>query len=358
MKMPSQKTQMDQAYQHLKGTFFGLLFLLQILYSSIIISVMRYTHHQIILALSLLPGVVRRTLNRCLIPYRKILTNEYVQIETLLRLVNKLAKTNARIKPVDEVTLKNALYKAGRILEKQESMGITAISLYDYLYPENFLALGSDAPVLFFAKGNTMLLRKPCKFITVIGSRKISDYAARVGTRLAQILAEKEYVIVGGLAVGSDTCGHKGAMETGYTIAVMPCGLDMVVPSENTGLFLQMIDNGSLAISEYPIGHAPTKAPYVERDRLQAGIADGLIVLETSEDGGTMYAVKKAAELHRPIGCLSPDIVEQPGNQMIIDQYGAVTINTQEDIDAFVRSLPKREHSVRGTILVEQSKLF
>ena len=356
--MPSQKTQMDQAYQHLKGTFFGLLFLLQILYSSIIISVMRYTHHQIILALSLLPGVVRRTLNRCLIPYRKILTNEYVQIETLLRLVNKLAKTNARIKPVDEVTLKNALYKAGRILEKQESMGITAISLYDYLYPENFLALGSDAPVLFFAKGNTMLLRKPCKFITVIGSRKISDYAARVGTRLAHILAEKEYVIVGGLAVGSDTCGHKGAMETGYTIAVMPCGLDMVVPSENTGLFLQMIDNGSLAISEYPIGHAPTKAPYVERDRLQAGIADGLIVLETSEDGGTMYAVKKAAELHRPIGCLSPDIVEQPGNQMIIDQYGAVTINTQEDIDAFVRSLPKREHSVKGTILVEQSKLF
>ncbi len=265
---------------------------------------------------------------------------------------------NTRINPVDEVTLKKALYKAGCILEKQESMGITAISLYDYLYPENFRALGSDAPVLFFAKGNTMLLRKPCKFITVIGSRKISDYATRVGTRLAHILAEKEYVIVGGLAVGSDACGHKGAMETGYTIAVMPCGLDMVVPSENTGLFLQMIDNGSLAISEYPIGHAPTKATYVERDRLQAGIADGLIVLETSEDGGTMHAVRKAAELHRPIGCLSPDMVEQAGNQMLIKQYDAVPISTQEDIDAFVRSFPKREHSVKGSILVEQSKLF
>ena len=297
-------------------------------------------------------------MNRCLIPYKKILTNGYIQIETLLRLVNELAKVNSRIKPVNEVTLKNALYKAVRILEKQESMGITAISLYDYLYPENFRALGSDAPVLFFAKGNTMLLRKPCKFIAVIGSRKISDYAARVGTRLAHILAEKDYVIVGGLAVGSDTCGHKGAMETGYTIAVMPCGLDMVVPSENTGLFLQMIDNGSLAISEYPIGHAPTKASYVERDRLQAGIADGLIVLEASEDGGTMHAVRKAAELQRPIGCLSPDIVEQPGNQMLIDQYDAVTINTQDDIDAFVRSLPKREHSIKGSILVEQSKLF
>lgn len=265
---------------------------------------------------------------------------------------------NTRIKPVDEVTLKNVLHKAGRILEKQESIGITAISLYDYLYPENFRPLGSDAPVLFFAKGNTMLLRKPCKFITIIGSRKIADYAARVGTRLAHILADKEFVIVGGLAFGSDTCGHRGAMETGYTIAVMPCGLDMVVPSENTGLFLQMIDNGSLAISEYPIGNAPTKASYVERDRLQAGIADGLIVLETSEDGGTMHAVRKAAELQRPIGCLSPDIVEQPGNQMLIDQYSAVAINTQEDIDAFVRSLPKREHSVKGSILVEQSKLF
>ena len=319
---------------------------------------MRYTHHQIILALSLLPGVGRRTLNRFLIPYRKILINGYVQIETLLRLVNELAKTNPRINPVGEVTLKNALYKAGRILEKQESMGITAVSLYDYLYPENFRALGSDAPVLFFTKGNTMLLRKPCKFITIIGSRKISDYAARVGTRLAHILAEKEYVIVGGLATGSDTCGHKGAMETGYTIAVMPCGLDMVVPSENTGLFLQMIDNGSLAISEYPIGHVPTKATYVERDRLQAGIADGLIVLETSEDGGTMHAVRKAAELHRPIGCLSPDIVGLTGNQMLIDQYGAMPINTQDDIDAFVRTLPKREHSVKGSILVEQSKLF
>ena len=286
------------------------------------------------------------------------MTNGYVQIETLLRLVNELAKVNSRIKPVNEALLKNALYQAGRILEKQESMGITAISLYDYLYPENFKALGSDAPVLFFAKGNTMLLRKPCKFIAIIGSRRISDYASRVGTRLAHILAEKEYVIVGGLAVGSDTCGHRGAMETGYTIAVMPCGLDMVVPSENTGLFLQMIDNGSLAISEYPIGYAPTKASYVERDRLQAGIADGLIVLETSEDGGTMHAVRKAAELHRPIGCLSPDMVEQAGNQMLIDQYDAVPINTQDDIDAFIRSLPKREHSIKGSILVEQSKLF
>lgn len=119
-----------------------------------------------------------------------------------------------------------------------------------------------------------------------------------------------------------------------------------------------MIDNGSLAISEYPIGYAPTKASCVERDRLQAGIADGLIVLETSEDGGTMHAVRKAAELHRPIGCLSSDIVEQSGNQMLIDQYGAVAINTQEDIDAFVRSLPKCEHSIKGSILVEQSKLF
>lgn len=247
------------------------------------------------------------------------MTNEYVQIDTLLRLVNVLARTNARIKPVDEVTLKNALYKAGRILETQESMGITAISLYDYLYPENFRALGSDAPVLFFAKGNTMLLRKPCKFIAVIGSRNISDYTARVGTRLAHILADKEYVIVGGLATGSDTCGHRGAMETGYTIAFMPCGLDMVVPSENTGLFLQMIDNGSLAISEYPIGYAPTKASYVERDRLQAGIADGLIVIEASEDGGTMHSVKIAAELHRPIGCLPTNMVEQTGNQGLLN---------------------------------------
>ena len=286
------------------------------------------------------------------------MTNGYIQIDTLFWLVNQLPMINTRIKPVDEVMLKNALYKAGRILEKQESMGITAISLYDYLYPENFRALGSDAPVLFFAKGNTMLLRKPCKFITVIGSRNISDYAARVGTRLAHILADKEYVIVGGLAVGSDACGYKGAMETGYTIAIMPCGLDMVVPSENTGLFLQMIDNGSLAISEYPIGHAPTKASYVERYRLQAGISDGLIVLETSEDGGTMHAVRKATELHRPIGCLSPDIVEQTGNKMLIEQYGAVAINTQEDIDAFIKSLPKREHSIKGSILVEQSKLF
>ena len=43
---------------------------------------------------------------------------------------------------------------------------------------------------------------------------------------------------------------------------------------------------------------------------------------------------------------------------MLIDQYGAVAINTQNDIDAFVKSLPKREHSVKGSILVEQSKLF
>ena len=81
-------------------------------------------------------------------------------------------------------------------------------------------------------------------------------------------------------------------------------------------------------------------------------------MLDASEDGGTMHAVRKATELRRPIGCLSPDIVEQSGNKMLIEKYGAMPISTQNDIDAFVRSLPKREHSVKGSILVEQSKLF
>lgn len=321
--------------------------------------------HQIILALTSLKGLGRKTIYSFLMDNLSAFTDEDITVDWLTRKINELSETNARIKPVDEITVKNALSNAYRILEQQEEMSIFTISILDENYPENFKRLKNDAPLLLFAKGSLELLNNTNKYVGVIGSRQISDQIKRVGTRLAHILAEQGFIVVSGLAVGSDTCGHKGALETGYTIAIMPCGLDKVAPAENRQLFNEIIESGSLAISEYPIGRAPDKATYVERDRLQAGLSDGIAVLETSETGGTMHAVKKAFEIKSAIGCLSPDTVEQSGNRMLVREYDAHILNSQNDIDKFIELLntkkleAKPEKPVKKeTVKIEQASLF
>lgn len=312
---------------------------------------------KLIIALLSLKGIGRKSIYKFLMENRKELAQADLSDDNLVTLMKKFANSNKKSAELETVDVKNALYNAESMIQNQLEQNIDIVTIFDEYYPNNFLSLENDAPIILYAKGNIELLKKE-KFLAVIGSRNISEKTAKIGTRLAQLLAEQDEIIVSGLAIGSDTCGHLGALsaDNGHTIAILPSGLDTITPSANKELADNMIKSGSLLLSEYPIGTKADRGKFIERDRLQAGLSNGVVVLETSENGGTMHAVTTAFDQNKTIACLPDNMVEQTGNKMLIDKYSAASLATKEDIDEFVKKVDSSINCAKSVESCEEKK--
>ncbi len=104
-----------------------------------------------------------------------------------------------------------------------------------------------------------------------------------------------------GLARGCDTHAHEGCLEAGGVgVAVLAHGLDRKIPA----LAERLLERGGALVSEYPIGTPPRGYAFVERDRLQSGLSDAVLVIETGAHGGAMHALREARRQGRPFACL------------------------------------------------------
>lgn len=197
-----------------------------------------------------------------------------------------------------------------------------------------------EPPILLFCKGDVSLINSN-RSIAIVGSRKPTDYGLRAAYRLSQIFTEKGYTIVSGLATGIDTAAHTACLDHGgKTIAVMPCSLDKVYPASNKELAHRILDSGGLLISEYTPGSALQKSYFVERDRLQSGLSQGVIVVETTEDGGTMHTARFALQQGRFLGVMTPpekyiNDEHYSGNIQLIKEQKVYEIKDSESIEVF-----------------------
>lgn len=178
--------------------------------------------------------------------------------------------------------------------------------------------------------------------VAVIGTRDPSDFGAKSATRIAKRCAEQRLTVVSGLAIGCDTAGHRGAVQAGgLTIAVLAHGLHTVYPASNRGLASEIIELGGMLVSEYPPNVELRPNQLVERDRLQAGLSRGVIVIETDIEGGTMHTVKFAREQGRLLGCLNHPEEHRHhskcrGNQKLIAEGTAKPLGTPDELLAFL----------------------
>lgn len=235
-----------------------------------------------------------------------------------------------------------ACAKIEDIVLKSQEKGIGIISLMDERYPALLMNI-DDPPTALFYKGNyKAILNK--KTVAIIGTRNPSDKGKSVAFRFGQIFAEKDYTIVSGLAVGCDSFAHKGCLSSnGDTIAVLPCGLDMVVPASNKNLSDEIIKNNGCLVSEYPIGTKPINAYYVRRDRIQSGLSQIVLVAETTLDSGTINTMNFALKYKRKLACYNHPIelrnIEQAeGNQKYIKEGLAISINNYKDLDLIINN--------------------
>lgn len=181
-----------------------------------------------------------------------------------------------------------------------------SISILDDEYPIE-LKNCYNPPVLLFYQGNVDLLKR--LKMAVVGART----ASQTGTKSVQKIVSElgnQFVIVSGLARGIDTSAHISALKNGgATIAVIGCGLDVHYPKENK-LLQEYLGKNHLILSEYAVGEAPLKFHFPERNRVIAGLSQGVIVAEAKMRSGSLITCERALEEGRDVFAIPGNILD------------------------------------------------
>jgi DNA processing protein len=194
--------------------------------------------------------------------------------------------------------------RAGLLMDECTSLGLQVLPFGWPSYPRQLCRL-QDAPALLFVRGTLVPEQRPR--IAVIGTRHASPWGIRTAKACADQVARIQGVVVSGLARGIDSAAHTGSLEAGgSTWAVLAHGL-AVAPTSNIELAHRIVAEGGALISEYRPGEPPRRYHFIERDRIQAGLADAVLVVETGAQGGSMHTVHSATSAGIPVWTAFPD---------------------------------------------------
>lgn len=175
-------------------------------------------------------------------------------------------------------------------------------------YPLRFRDI-PDAPYSLYIKGN--MPAEDAKAVAIIGSRECTRYGKEMARFFGRELASCGIAIISGLARGIDAMAHIGALEAnGYTLGIVAGGVDRIYPQENYQLFMQMEREGGI-LSESNLGIAPTAGLFPQRNRLIAGMSDGILVIEAMEKSGTFITVDQGLEQGKEIFALPGRIMDK-----------------------------------------------
>jgi DNA processing protein len=196
-----------------------------------------------------------------------------------------------------------------------EQAGVRVITIHHLEYPPRLRQLGDDAPPTLFVRGDVW--RPFMKSIAIVGRRHPSEEAQKTARSLGFCLAERDYVVVSGLAYGIDYAAHSSALSvsTGYTAAVLGSGVLNIYPPDHEEGAAEIMRRGAL-VSELHPERAVSSSNLVARNRIISGLSDSLIVVESEADGGAMYAARFAKAQGRQVY-----VVDFPasGNRALIE---------------------------------------
>lgn len=208
---------------------------------------------------------------------------------------------------------------AARELAEMEDNDISFIGWNEAGYP-SLLRECEDAPIGLYVRSTTPMdeLWAPRRRIAVVGTRDLTHYGREWCVRTVAGLssAKEKPVIVSGLALGTDICAHRTALECGLpTIAVMATGPETVYPYRHRGFAERMYQTpGCALITDYPPGTAPLGIHFLRRNRIIAGLSDSTILIESRAKGGGMMTSRLAFSYSRDVFAL-PGRLDDPCSQ-------------------------------------------
>lgn len=234
----------------------------------------------------------------------RLLRSRRVGIATYRRLLAEHGSASAALKALPKVAQDAGVrgYKVCPLEVIEAEMrdgrirGARLLHESDPEYPKQLSDL-PDAPPFLWTIGQTDFLKKP--IVALVGARNASSLGTRMARRLAKDLGEAGFVVVSGLARGVDAAAHISALNKG-TIGVQAGGVDVIYPAENTKLAEDMAAKG-LRLSEMPIGQQPIARHFPARNRIIAGLARAVIVVEAAAKSGTLITARDALDIGREV---------------------------------------------------------
>lgn len=236
----------------------------------------------------------------------------------------------------------SAVEKESIELERLERKDIRFLGCTEEGYPP-LLKECADAPVGLYIRSRTPPeeIFMPRKEIGIVGTRDLSPYGKEWCTKIVEAFAgtESRPRIISGLALGTDICAHKAAVEYGLeTIAVMATGPEDIYPGRHREFALRLCDTpGCALVTDYPPGTAPLAIHFLRRNRIIAGLSEALLLIESKVKGGGMMTSRLAFSYNRDVFALSgrvDDIRSQGCNYLIKNKIAEPIISPEDLIES------------------------
>lgn len=244
-----------------------------------------------------------------------------------------------------------------RELKQARVRGIRIYTVQAPDYPAQLRKI-SDPPPVLFCRGD--LHHGDEVSVAIVGTRQPTPMGAYLGKQLAQDLAGQGLVIISGMARGIDAEAHWGALEAGgRTIAVLGCGVNLCYPKENAELMEKIIAQGAV-VSEFPLGTPPLASNFPARNRIISGLSLGVLVVEATDDSGSLITAGFALEQGREVFAVPGSIGSEgsKGPHKLIRQ-GAKLVETARDVleELAIPVLDQVEMKGNATELVNQEEI-
>jgi DNA processing protein len=205
------------------------------------------------------------------------------------------------------------------------------ISFFCKDYPP-WLAMIDDPPPLLYVRGNKDVFRDVC--LSVVGSRSATLSGQNIAFQWSKDLACSGVTVVSGLALGIDSCAHRGAIQAnnGKTIAFLPSSVDRVYPRCHASLAEQIVDQGAL-VSEFPLGTSIHPSFFYRRNRLISGMSRAVLLVESREKSGSLITIRHALAQGRDVMAVPGSVFckQKNGCHRIIKE-GALLVCSSQDV--------------------------
>jgi DNA processing protein len=269
------------------------------------------------------------------IDWLRLIRTENVGPRTFRMLINQFGGAKRAIERLPDMARRGgralnvvSREQAAREIAAAAKLGVKYIGLGEIEYPA-LLRETDDAPPLLAVRGNIEALAKPA--VALVGSRNASLAGTRLAAKLARELGEAGFIVVSGLARGIDSSAHRASLATG-TIAALAGGHDKPYPPEHVSLLEDLLPRGG-AVSEMPLGWEPRARDFPRRNRIIAGIALGVVVVEAAERSGSLITARMALEANREVFAVpgSPADPRAGGTNQLL-RRGATLVTSAADV--------------------------
>lgn len=237
---------------------------------------------------------------------------------------------------------------------------INYICYFEKSYPSRLKSI-KNPPIILYSKGKAGLntdsstsLGLTHKILAIVGTRKVTSYGRNVTEMFAGDLASQGLIIVSGLAIGVDSIAHTACLDnSGITFAVLGNGVDSCYPRENQRIYDRILESGGIIISEYSPGTLPSVGSFPARNRIVAGLSDGILVTEGAQDSGSLITANFGLEFGRKVFAVPGPVTSSlSAAPLKLIEKGAKLVVTPDDVikelGIKTSDLPKNKNKFEG----------